>query len=333
MKGYTEEDLADLTQEERDALNEGDGNDDGEGDGDDADNAGNGQDNGHSGEDGEGDPDGNDKADEPDSSADQDASPDADPDADDAKPDADGQQPSRDDGKDPEQGADPAPATKEVREPAQVFVAEAPKDSEQQLTELKNQKNSLADQFDDGDITAREYNQKLDELNRQERQIERDIDRARLSSDMEKQREKNAWEDAQSEFISEHPEYDEDAVRREMFNAVLRSVASREEFVSMPVSRANSAKLLRAAHEAFTNATGGVAKKEDGQQKAEGNTQKPKPKLPPTLAGVPAADVTDTNNGRWASLDSLREKDYEAYEEKLFSMTEADRAAYLADDR
>lgn len=241
------------------------------------------------------------------------------------------QQLSRDDGKDPDKVDDTSTTTTQVREPAQVFIAETPPDIDQQLTELKSKKDELSDLFDEGDITAREFNQKLDELNRQERQLERDIDRARLAEDMEKQRKSNAWNDAQADFMAEHPEYD-DETRREMFNAVFRTVANRDEFTSLPVTRANSMKLLRAAHEAFVSATGSHSgKSESVETNTVVDTKNKKTELPPTLAGVPAADVNDTNSGRWASLDNLRDKDYEAYENKLFSMSDADREAYLAE--
>lgn len=340
MKGYTDEELADLTPQERAAL-EGDDNDN-NGDGENAsdnDNDGNdaGGKDGSEGGDGNGDDDpdsNNDNADaDANANAEADANADKDANLDDDKqnPDDTGQQASRDDGQDPDKGADPTPAAAQVREHAPVFVAEAPKDSDKHLTEIKTQKSTLADQFDEGDITAKEYQHKLDDLNRQEREIEREIDRARIASDMEEQRKSNSWNDAQSDFLSEHPEYN-DATRGQMFNAVFRTVSQREEFHDLPVTRANSLKLLRAAHEAYVVATGGKpAPAKEDKDTTGNNTKAKRTELPQTLSHVPASDVNDTNNGKWAALDSLREKDYEAYEEKLFGMSEKDREAYLVD--
>ncbi len=324
---YTEDELADLTPEERAALQddpEG-GDDDNQEDGNDADKGGDKSELEAGG-------DGSDNSDKNDNEKQHDANDHQDDEKPGDQPDESGKQSSRDDGKEPGQDVDtPSTATK-VREPAPVFVVEAPKDSDKQLTEIKQQKVALADQFDEGDITNREYQQKLDELNQQERKIEREIDRARLAEDMEAQRKNNAWNDAQADFMADHPEY-EDETRREMFNAVFRNVAKRDEFSALPVTRANSLKLLRAAHDAFIHATGGSPEPDDkGNGKVTNAPQQQKKKdLPPTLAGIPSADVTDTNSGRWASLDRLRDKDYQAYEDKLFSMSDADRDAYLAE--
>lgn len=324
---YTEDELADLTPEERAALEENtEGDDDNKPeDGGDADNGGDktGLESGENSGDNSSQSD-NKEQHEADDHQDNEG-------ADNGQPDENGQQSSRDDGKEPDKDADATAASTQIREPAPILVVEAPKDSDKQLTDIRQQKIALADQFDEGDITNREYQQKLDELNQQERKIERAIDRAKLAEEMEAQRKNNAWNDAQADFMADHPEY-EDATRREMFNAVFRNVASREDFASLPVTRANSLKLLRAAHDAFIKATGMSTGNDKGTEKPTNAHQQQKNKnLPPTLAGVPSADVTDTNAGRWASLDRLRDKDYQAYEDKLFSMSEADRDAYLAD--
>ncbi|EBQ8762732.1 hypothetical protein BKM35_22115 [Salmonella enterica] len=324
MEKYTEDELADLTPEERAALQEDPGDDENLEDGNEADKGGD-----KSGLEAGGD--GSDNSDKNDNEKQHDAADHQDDEKSDDKSDENGKQSSRDDGEESGQDVDTQTAPTKVREPAPVFVVEAPKDSDKQLTEIKQQKIALADQFDEGDITNREYQQKLDELNQQERKIEREIDRARLAEDMEAQRKNNAWNDAQADFMADHPEYEDDT-RREMFNAVFRNVAKRDEFSALPVTRANSLKLLRAAHEAFIKVAGKSAgpgdENENGKETAK---QQKKKELPPTLAGIPASDVTDTNAGRWASLDRLRDKDYQAYEDKLFSMSDADRDAYLAD--
>lgn len=327
---YTEDELADLTPEERAALEENtEGDDDNKPE--DGENADNGSDKtGSEAGENSGDNGAQNNNGEQQKTNDSQVENGTDNGTDNGKPDENGQQPPRDDGKDAGKDvATPSTAT-QIREPAPVLIVEAPKDSDKQLKEIKEQKIALADQFDEGDITNREYQQKLDELNQQERKIERDIDRARLSEEMEAQRKNNAWNDAQADFMADHPEY-EDETRREMFNAVFRTVANREEFSSLPVTRANSLKLLRAAHDAFVSVTGAPVSTDKNAEKTANANQQQKKNIPPTLSGLPSAEVNDTNSGRWASLDRLREKNYQEYEDKLFSMSDADRDAYLAD--
>jgi hypothetical protein len=48
------------------------------------------------------------------------------------------------------------------------------------------------------------------------------------------------------------------------------------------------------------------------------------------LAKVPAADVEDTNGGRFAVLDRMASTDPLGYEEALNKMSAAERDAYMA---
>ena len=65
------------------------------------------------------------------------------------------------------------------------------------------------------------------------------------------------------------------------------------------------------------------------QAKAEA---KPKREIPqvPSLANVPAADVDQPGDDKFAMLDRLADKDPVAYERALDKLSEAEREEYLA---
>ena len=90
---------------------------------------------------------------------------------------------------------------------APVLIASAPDDLDSQLAALAENKSALVDQFDNGELTAREYQQQLDALAKQEREIERVQFKAQLADDMRRQSEANAWASEVNTFIGEHKVY------------------------------------------------------------------------------------------------------------------------------
>ena len=66
-----------------------------------------------------------------------------------------------------------AAATEAQPQQAPILVAQVPENVDAKLAEITTQKGALLDQFDNGDITAKEYQLQLDALAKQERQIER----------------------------------------------------------------------------------------------------------------------------------------------------------------
>lgn len=285
-KDQNPQDLDDgLTDEERAALLDEDGTDEDNESGDDQDN-----------EDEGGDADGADDADDADDAANA----------------------GRDDGEPAddqagEQGGAPQQA-------APVFVAQAPADADVKLAEISTKKEELITQFDDGDITAKEYQQQLDALGKQERQIERDVDRASLAGDMEQQRQQNDWVTTVNSFLEVNKDYASNPRLHRALDLEVRDVAMTEEGKAM-----NGAQILAKSHANLIEA---------GMIKAQGKPaagKAPKPNLPPNLARVPASESNDTSGGRFASLDRLATTDPMAYEDKLMSLSDADRRAYLAE--
>lgn len=207
---------------------------------------------------------------------------------------------------------------------APILVAEAPADADAKLAEIKSKKDDVITRFDDGDITAKEMQSELDALGKQEREIERAIDKAQIAADLEQQRKQNEWAGQCNSFLSEHPEYDGGKGERfEHLNETLIALAKMPRNASL-----SGPELLAKAHT--------LVKAERGEAvaaPAPGKTVKtpvPKPALPPNLAGVPAAASNDPGEGKYASLDRLQTANPEGYEAALAKMSDAERDAYLA---
>lgn len=215
--------------------------------------------------------------------------------------------------------AEPAAATS-----APILVVDAPADADAKLKDIATAKDALISQFDDGDITAKEYQQQLDALAKQEREIERAVERSALAAEMEQQRLKNEWAATVNAFIAQNDRYDPTSNPR-MHNILhheVIAVAGTEEAKTM-----TGLQILQKAHENLAQAFGFEAKKEAPAGKVR---RVPKPDLPPSLDKVPAAETLDVTSGKYGALDRLASTNPLAYEEALMKMSDRERDEYLA---
>jgi hypothetical protein len=215
--------------------------------------------------------------------------------------------------------AEPAAATS-----SPILVVDAPADADAKLKDIATAKDALISQFDDGDITAKEYQQQLDALAKQEREIERAVERSALAAEMEQQRLKNEWAATVNAFIEINDVYNPTTNPR-MYRALdqeVRDVAGSTEAKTM-----TGAQILAKAHENLAQAFGFEAKKEAPAGKVR---RVPKPDLPPSLDKVPAAETLDVTSGKYGALDRLASTNPLAYEEALMKMSDRERDEYLA---
>lgn len=204
---------------------------------------------------------------------------------------------------------------------APLLVAEAPEDAAAQLESISSKKEELITQFDDGDITAKEYQQQLDALAKQEREIERALDKAEIAAEMEKQRKYNEWVSTVNGFLDTNKVYKDNPRLYRALDQEVKDVAATPEAANW-----DGNQILKKAHENLSEAFGlGKA-----APAADGKPGKTKPNLPPNLAKVPAADTNDMGAGKYAALDRLAAENPIAYEEHLAKMPDAERDAYLA---
>lgn len=204
---------------------------------------------------------------------------------------------------------------------APLLIADAPENAEASLKEITSKKTDLVEQFDNGDITAKEYQNQLDGLNKEERSIERAVEKANLAVEMRQQQELNTWLGQVRDFTSStHPEYSTSRVRWMALDTFVKEIVAKDPGLSGP-------EVLRQAHERVTEDLGAVAQpKGKAGKPLKGSRAKP----PTTLAKVPASDNADIDDSRWSSLDRLRESDPLAHEERMMKLTDTERDEYLA---
>jgi chromosome segregation ATPase len=208
----------------------------------------------------------------------------------------------------------------EAKAASPILVASPVEDAEARLTDIATKKDALLEQFDEGEITAKEYQKQLDALAKEERAIERAQDRAELAAQMEQQRLQNDWTATCNSFVESNPIYKDNPRLYKALDAEVRELAAKPETANW-----SGQKFLDEAHKALKTAFGlpdaKPAAKEQQRQSRE---------LPPNLAKVPAANIEDTSGGRFAVLDRLANSDPIAYEEAINKMPQSERDAYLA---
>jgi hypothetical protein len=205
-----------------------------------------------------------------------------------------------------------------------VLVAQIPEGTVERLAAIGDEKKAITAKFDDGDLTASEMNAELDALNREERKLERVIDRAEIATDLENQRITNDRTKEISTFLSDvgipnNPQN----LRFQTLNQAVIQVASD------PVNATLGATaIMQKAHELCVKE--GVLPPKAGKAEVPGAKAPTPPKIlnaPPTLAGVPASDIAATEENRFAHLNRMNPDQREA---AFGKMSEADQNAYLA---
>lgn len=234
-------------------------------------------------------------------------------------------QPAGEAGGEPAAGQQSGPTS----ESAPILVVQPPADAEVKLAEIATKKEELLTKFDDGDITAKEYQKEIDALNKQELDIKLDIREAKLAEKMEIQRQANEWKATIDQFIVQNPRYnpEKSEAMYKLLDLEVRRVAMTDEFKNRTDSAAGR-EILQKAHENLAEQLGFEAKpqaKKDG----DGKQQIKKPDLPPSLDKLPAAEQNDTSGGKYAVLDRLANTDPIRYEEELMKLPDAERNAYL----
>lgn len=220
----------------------------------------------------------------------------------------------------------PAPEQK-LSQP--LLVVQVPEGTNERLTAIAEEKKAIAAKFDDGDLTASEMNASLDGLNREERKLEKIIDRAEMAHEMENQRITNERTTEINTFLtSVNIPFDAKNLRYQALNQAVIQVASDPANVNLGVT-----DIMQKAHELCVE-EGVLPPKKAGAEKLDPKTPvvpAPKPpkelNAPPTLGGLPASSVQTTEENRFAHLNRMGP---DAREAAFAKMSPADQDAYLA---
>lgn len=214
--------------------------------------------------------------------------------------------------------------------PAPILIAEAPADAKAQLDKIAADKAALLDQYESGEITAKELHTKTDALNEQQFEIKQQVREAELARRLNEQRNNNEWASNVNSFLSAHAdEYLGDA-NKDRWTALDHAV---KYLNTLPENQGITGPAMLTKAHAFVEALHGKhanAKPAPGQKTEQPKV--PRPDIPPTNIGkLPAADANDTSGGEFAAIDALAKSgDVEAYEDTVARLTPAQHARYMA---
>lgn len=208
-----------------------------------------------------------------------------------------------------------------------------PADHQQQMEDIKAKRVEIVKQFDQGELTGEEMRAALDPLDDQynelhSRQI---IARGAREDAIETWTTKDV-----PGFFDKHEQYKKSGILREALDAEVKRLQATARNPLNP-------RLLEKAHEKIASELGGAfgtpapktpapAPKPGAKPAEAGKPEKKREAPPPTLAHVPAADPTETDDGgEFAHLDRLLNKnDSVGYEEALRKLPDSARERYLA---
>lgn len=232
------------------------------------------------------------------------------------------EQPGRDDGEPAEEPEEAKPSTT-----VPLIRGEKPADYDQQMAALDAREDALVEKFEDGDITTREYNAEIRKINDERGDLKWQSQKAELAAETSKAQADAQWYAAVDVFFQAHPEIQANQTRLDAFDSIVRKVTAE----TIAAGKMPGAADLAKAHKQWAEDLGiQVAAKEDKpENKGQQQQQQAKPRnVPPTLAKVPAADATDVENSKFASLDRLADSDPLKYQEAIDRMSPAERDAY-----
>ncbi len=212
-----------------------------------------------------------------------------------------------------------APVVDEPKpEPKQLFQVDVPADLEQQISSIDDQKLALAEEYDEGLISYKERQAKINALDAEQHQLRRLQDTVELQSRHEAAQAQQQYNDTCAAFIAQNQLGQPGEPRFDAFNAYLVGFQQNEANQTLPLQAQ-----LDTAYQQWATAMGIPVNKAPAARAGS------KP-IPQTLANVPAAEVEVTDNGRFAALDRMATRDPLKFEDTLAAMGDAEREAYLS---
>lgn len=217
-----------------------------------------------------------------------------------------------------------------VAAPAPVFPTYvAPPDAKEKLDDIETKLAEIDRKFDDGELTAVERRAQLRPLEDEKATLREAVNRAAISKDAAD----NQWlQVSVPTFLSAHPEYDA-KTNPALFKALDARVRQMQVEAAAEGKHRDPA-ILERAHKALQDearALLGVKETPKPNPKPTPTPGKDGRKIPPSLAFVPAADMSDNDEGNdFAWLDRLSETNPEAFQQQLAKLSKEDSERYLA---
>lgn len=205
---------------------------------------------------------------------------------------------------------------------------------DEQIATLKSDRKALIEQYDDGDLTNDELEEKLGELDEQSS----DLIGQRAVAQHAAQQEEAQWMGAVKGYLGQHPGLKDSDDVLVAFDKAVRSVTGNSLYASLSyeqqLSAAHELLELQARHAGLKGVPPAKAEKQAEEPKPahkakqqEAQPDRPDMRTPPkTLAHASASDISGKNDSPMAALQSLIDSgDSDAIEAAMMKMTEEQR--------
>lgn len=187
--------------------------------------------------------------------------------------------------------------------------------------EIETEIEALNEEFDQGDLTSKEFREKLGKFQEEQHVIEKTLLKQEVALEVRAEQDKKEWESAQAKFFGKEENKrfaDDENLLMALNSQVIKlargemAAASGEEILA--AARANVAKSF------------GLADAPKPVEKQTGKPARPaRPAPTPDIGGLPAAAVERPQSGKFAHLDGLRG---EALEDAVGRLSKADQDEY-----
>jgi len=207
-----------------------------------------------------------------------------------------------------------------------LLRADLPADIEEKIATIATKREELEVQFDDGELTTKEYRQSMGTLDKEERGIEQQQFKAQIAVEMEEQQERAVWMDTVRSFLDENTQYEAKPLLYENLDRMVILLAKDPANKEL-----TGEEMLNKAHTKIYEDLG-IAVPAKEKKAAEGKKAAKKVvKAVPTLGALPSSDTQDpTNVSKYARLDRLLDSDPVGYEAAFDAMSEKEQERYLA---
>lgn len=219
----------------------------------------------------------------------------------------------------------------EAAAPQPVFKPVATEELKTKYDDIDKREEELIEKFEEGELTTREYNAQLRALNKERGDLDWLQRKDELNRESVEQLVMRQWTADINAFLPDHPEISENEENWNSFDVVLRQVTA----VRMAEGKPYGTPELERAYRIWADERGIAppkpANEDPKQEQAAQQQQKQQQKaldIPPTLAKVPAAAPEDTDDGKFAALDRLAESDPQKYQETIARMSADEYDAY-----
>lgn len=215
--------------------------------------------------------------------------------------------------------------------PQPVFKPVATEELKAKYDDIDKREEELIEKFEEGELTTREYNAQLRELNKERGDLDWQQRKDELNRESVEQQIERQWQADVKTFAERHPEIYASEEDFKALDLLVQSITKAKAEQGLRYGEADLERAYRIWADERGIAPPKPASENPKQEQAAQQQPKQQQKaldIPPTLAKVPAAAPEDTDDGKFAALDRMADSDPQKYQETIARMSAEEYDAY-----